>query len=109
MKCIPVATHFPFCGQRSHRAWRAAMTLASGCFAYIQRMAARLHASVGHLFPSGTSCRGTEPSHVFYLHSRFEMAGSPHMPTAKEYRQQAQEYLELAKEDAEPYAMRAMM
>jgi hypothetical protein len=37
------------------------------------------------------------------------MAGSPHMPTAKEYRQQAQEYLELAKEDAEPYAMRAMM
>ena len=31
------------------------------------------------------------------------------MPTAKEYRQQAQEYLKLAKEATEPYAIRAMM
>ena len=31
------------------------------------------------------------------------------MPTAKEYRQQAQECLELAKEATEPYAIRAMM
>ena len=31
------------------------------------------------------------------------------MPTAKEYRQQAQDCLELAGEATEPYAIRAMM
>jgi hypothetical protein len=37
------------------------------------------------------------------------MGGGDDMPTAKEYRQQAQDCLELAGEATEPYAIRAMM
>ena len=36
-------------------------------------------------------------------------SGGTHLPTAKEYRQQAQQCLELAKEATEPYGIRAMM